>query len=221
MGKLFAFDGPIIKIMNQIISLLWLNILTAICCIPVITIGAAHTAMHYVVLKISKGEDPKVTVTFFKAFKDNFKKATQVWIVYLFLLVSMAVGCFTIYMNAWTIPSPFWIFYAIIALLLILLITWTFILQSRYENDNVLTIKNAVIIGLMNPFCSVVILASLTMPFLLFVFTPKILPITLGFWMTVPAYIQSMLYNKIFARIEAMNQRKNEEVNGHEESNRD
>lgn len=206
MGKIFALDGPIVKNMNQIVSLLWLNILAAICCLPIITIGASHTAMHYVVLKISKGEDPKVAVTFFKAFRDNFKKATQVWLVYLALLGALAFGCFAIYINAWTVSTLFWVFYAIIALLLILLITWTFILQSRYENDNVLTIKNAVIVSLMNPFCSFVIIASLAMPCLLFVFAPKILPITLGFWLTVPAFVQSMLYNRIFVRLEEMEQ---------------
>lgn len=43
---------------------MWLNILTLICCIPIITAGAAFTSMHYVALKIVRNEESYITRSF-------------------------------------------------------------------------------------------------------------------------------------------------------------
>lgn len=50
--KIFDLDSPLMNVLNKMADLMWLNILTLICCIPVITAGAALTSMHYVALKI-------------------------------------------------------------------------------------------------------------------------------------------------------------------------
>lgn len=46
--KIFDLDSPLMNVLNKMADLMWLNILTLICCIPVITAGAALTSMHYV-----------------------------------------------------------------------------------------------------------------------------------------------------------------------------
>ena len=57
MGKLFDMDGPLLRGLNKLADLMWLNILTIICCLPVFTAGAAITAAHYVELKIHRNEE--------------------------------------------------------------------------------------------------------------------------------------------------------------------
>ncbi len=47
MDKLFNLDSPVMRALNKMADLLWLNVLTVLLCIPVITGGAALTAMHY------------------------------------------------------------------------------------------------------------------------------------------------------------------------------
>ena len=64
-----------------------LNILMLICCIPIFTIGASVTAMYYVAFKMVKNEEGYITKSFFKAFRENFRQATPVWLVMLALLV--------------------------------------------------------------------------------------------------------------------------------------
>lgn len=39
--KIFDLDSPLMNVLNKMADLMWLNILTLICCIPVITAGAA------------------------------------------------------------------------------------------------------------------------------------------------------------------------------------
>src|SRR5665647_3665146 len=84
-------DNPFFSFMDKIGDLVILNILWIVCCLPVITAGAASTAMVAVVMKMSAGEDPLIIRTFFKAFKENFKQSTWTFLLFLvsgtFLLV--------------------------------------------------------------------------------------------------------------------------------------
>ena len=59
---IFDLDSPLMNVLNKMADLMWLNILTLICCIPVITAGAALTSMHYVALKIVRNEESYITV---------------------------------------------------------------------------------------------------------------------------------------------------------------
>ena len=83
MGKVFALDSPLMNGLSKLADLIWLNILATICCIPIITIGASLTALHYVVLKMVKDEEGYITRSFFKSFKENFKQATLMWLMLL------------------------------------------------------------------------------------------------------------------------------------------
>ena len=47
MGRLFDLDSPLFSGLNKLADLIYLNILTLICCIPIITIGASMTALMW------------------------------------------------------------------------------------------------------------------------------------------------------------------------------
>lgn len=72
MGRIFGLESPFMNFLNRVADLIWLNILTMICCIPVVTIGASLTAMNYVLLKMAKNEEGYITKAFFKSFKSEF-----------------------------------------------------------------------------------------------------------------------------------------------------
>lgn len=72
--KIFDLDSPLMQVLNKVADLMWLNVLTLICCIPIFTAGASLTAMNYMALKIVRGEECYITRGFFKSFKMNFKQ---------------------------------------------------------------------------------------------------------------------------------------------------
>ena len=47
MDKIFNLDSPIMRALGRLADIVVLNILTFICCIPIITIGAALTAQQH------------------------------------------------------------------------------------------------------------------------------------------------------------------------------
>lgn len=52
-----------------------------LCCLPIITAGASVTALYSVTLKMVKDEESYIVKGFFKAFKENFKQSTIIWII--------------------------------------------------------------------------------------------------------------------------------------------
>lgn len=85
MGSFFDLDGKFFNFMTKLANLMLLNILFVVCCLPVFTIGASFTAMYTVALKMPKGKEAYIARSFFKAFKENFKQATILWLILMFV----------------------------------------------------------------------------------------------------------------------------------------
>ena len=86
MDKLFNMDNKFFTVMGHVADLMILNIVFLICCLPVVTIGASLTALHYVTLKMARNEESYIVRSFFKSFKQNFRQAT------IINLIMLAVG---------------------------------------------------------------------------------------------------------------------------------
>ena len=73
-------------VLSRIADLILINVFTLILCIPVFTAGAAITAGYYTLLKIRRDEDSGTTKLYFKSFKENFKQATVIWLIFLAII---------------------------------------------------------------------------------------------------------------------------------------
>ena len=91
MGRLFSLDSPLFSFLSKVADLIILNILVMICCIPIVTVGASLTALHYVVLKMVRNEDSYIVRSYFKPFKQNFRQATVIWLIML-LIFAVLLG---------------------------------------------------------------------------------------------------------------------------------
>ena len=92
MGNIFNSDSGFSKFMNRIADLFILNILWIFCSIPIITIGATTTALYSVNLKFIDNEEGNLIKTFFKSFKENFKRSTIIWLSILAVSIILGVN---------------------------------------------------------------------------------------------------------------------------------
>ena len=72
MSKLFDQNNMFFAIMGVLFDLIILNVLTLLCCIPIVTAGAAFTAMHSVLWRMVRHEETYVARQFFESFKRIF-----------------------------------------------------------------------------------------------------------------------------------------------------
>lgn len=68
-------DSPVIVFLTTVADFMILNILFILCCAPVITIGPAVSALYTITMREARHEGGYIFKPFFKAFKNNFKQA--------------------------------------------------------------------------------------------------------------------------------------------------
>lgn len=73
-------DNVIHIFLNKLGDIIVANLLFLVCCIPIITIGPALTALYHCMLRTVKGNNNGTTKTFFRAFKENFRQSLIVWL---------------------------------------------------------------------------------------------------------------------------------------------
>ena len=198
-------DSKFMSYAYKFSDLIALNLLVLVICIPVFTIGASITAMHYVLLKIFRDElSGGVIRTFFTAFKNNFKQTTLLWLIYL--PVGVVIGLDLLLFNKGLLPLPDILKYLLIALIIIWMFSmnWAFILHSRYDNSVKETIRNSFLFCLFHPVDTILITAVLCIPYVLIVFLPQLTPVILFCGFGLSGILSTALYNRIFIRHEQL-----------------
>lgn len=208
MGKIFDLDSPFMNVLNKLADLIWLNILTLICCIPIITIGASMTALNYVVLKIVRNEEGYITKAFFKSFKENFRQATIIWLI--LLLVFALFGLDFMAFRYSGISFPQWMRVALLAVGIVVLfaIVYLFPVLSRFENTIVHTFKNSLFMGILTFPKTVLMMVCWVIPIIIAVFIPRILPVNFALGISGPVFLNALLYNGTFKRFEPQEEEK-------------
>ncbi|MBR1638167.1 MAG: YesL family protein [Treponema sp.] len=77
---LFNMNSGFWRFVNRALDVLLLNLLWIVFSLPVITIGASTCAAFYVTMKMVDEEEGYVARMFVKAFKENFKQGTLMWL---------------------------------------------------------------------------------------------------------------------------------------------
>lgn len=220
MGKIFDLDSPLVRTLNKVADLMWLNILTLICCIPIFTIGASMTACHYVALKIRRNEEGYIAREFFKSFKMNFKQATLIWMTALFLIVILVTD-FVIMRTNTEVEIGYWVevLLLVTALLLAFTLCWVFAMLAKFTNTTKATLKNAFALSLMNFPKTILMLICYIIPVVVALFFIQAFPFVLLFGISAPVFVSALLYNKNFKRLEEKILARIEAEKGPEEEN--
>ena len=71
------------RALSDLSTLVFLNILTLIFSIPIVTAGAALAAMHYVIIEMIEERGDSLFAEYRKRFKENLRNATPIWLIML------------------------------------------------------------------------------------------------------------------------------------------
>ena len=202
MGKIFDMDSPLMRFLNRVGDLLILNMIMIICCLPIITIGAACTAMHYVLLKIVRDEEGYLVKGFFKSFVQNFKQATLAWLLML-VVAAVYVGDAIIFgYSSITFPRAMVIAVIVVGVIAMMVGIYVFPLLARFDNTVRNTIKNAAILAFANLPKTFVIAFIYASPLILAYFSGYSYIFIFMFGISLPAYCAAWVYSSIFKRFE-------------------
>ena len=200
--NIFEEGSPFQRFLNKVADLLILNLITLVMCVPIITIGAALTAMHYVLLKMVRGEEGYIVKSFFRSFKREFGQATILWILFVALGALMASNMVLVLEG--TGHYPIWLPSSILvaAVLELIIMIYTFALLSRFDNSVYHTLLNAVTLTFSELPRSLAMAVITLTPAIAFRTTTVLLPLLVLFGLSVPGYACAMVYDPIFRKVE-------------------
>lgn len=133
-------DSKFMQAWNNLTDAIVINILMLVTSIPVVTIGAALSAGQTATRKMLIGQG-HVTRNYFAAFKEDFARATILWVVYLLVGAGLAYSWVVLQITPLLIPK------IALTILWVIGFEWVFALQARFDNPPARTMANAYIFG--------------------------------------------------------------------------
>lgn len=200
MRGLFSYDGPVMKVMTDVMDLVILNFLTILCCIPIVTAGAAFASLHYVLMQIREDRGGSRIKTFFQQFKGNLKSAIPVWLVFLAAGFILFID-YQVYMTSE--GSQKWVLIPVFVggLVFGALFVWVFPLLSRFENRFAATMKNALILSVGYAPRTLGMIAIHGVCIFLFTQVTSLFPLLAFLGFSLPAYLSMFLYYPVIDKM--------------------
>lgn len=198
--------NPIIKFLEHFGELFVLNLIFVLACIPVITIGAAVTALFTMTNKMVRNEDGNLWEGYWKAFRLNFKPATILWIISL-IYMYMIYGVYMVMIHqTGTMTNILTVLLGLLLVVFSFTFPLLFPLVARYENTIGNYIKNALVVSIVNLKVWFVTCTIWFIPIFVFMAKPIVFAYLWYFWLlimcSVCAYCTSMMMQKVYAQLE-------------------
>lgn len=206
MGNLFNLDSPVMRFLSRMADLIILNLMFLVCCIPIVTIGTSFTALYSVTLKMVKNEESYIFKGFIKAFKENFKQSTIMWLIMLAIGILLYVDFRAAAYLSKELEKIFRMILVMFTSFYTIILLYLFPYLARFENTIKNSFKNAFLISILNlPWTFIIVILSIGSGFVTFL-TGKTIVYGILIWFLIGfsfiAYLNSMLFRKIFVKYE-------------------
>lgn len=191
-------ENPLMSGLSKIINSIFLSLLWVLFCLPIVTIGAATTALYYTVNKTIQNERGYLWNQFWHAFKTNFKQATILWIIFagIALVFYNDVQIIKLIEDGGGIPSGLHVFFYIVIALEGFLLMYIFPYIGRFNTTLKIIVKNSVLISILNLPKTIMMGAICFMGVLII----WLIPLTVFIMPTVTMWLVSYVMEKIFIR---------------------
>ena len=200
---MFRSDSLLMRLLDRLGTLLILNLLFLLCSLPIVTVGAASTALYTVTLREARGDARSILSGFFTAFRKNFWKATLLWLIVLLLSAIFFVDL--ILLNRLNAPVILRYCLYIGGFFFASMLPYLFALQARFENSLRQTLRNALALGVAKLPATVLMLFLMSLPLLLMYLSEELFLRLSIFWFllgfSLTAQLCSILLTRIFAKL--------------------
>lgn len=140
--KFFSVESSFYRFLMKFLDVLKLNFMWILFSLPVVTVGASTVAAMSVALKMVDDEEGYIGRSFLKAFKENWKQGTILWVITV--IASYAVYLdFQLFEAVPENPVLFLVIGMVSAFVIILALLYSYPLLARYENTLFKTIQNS------------------------------------------------------------------------------
>ncbi len=188
-------------------ELIILNFIFVLTCIPIITIGASIVALLTETNRMVNNKEVYVVKEYFTAFKENFKKATILWILQLIAIIAIYLQLAYYVDPSRSANSPLKYFIPLEILIFTIAVPFQFPLVARYENIIPNYIINSFVYAALNFFHLLSLISPLFLVGFLYYTSPSAFVYTWYLWIVLFTgllfYYYSVVLKRLYAKIEA------------------
>ncbi len=198
MKGLFSYDGVLVQTINRIIDSICLSFLWLIFSIPIITVGAASTALYYTVNKVFRNGRGQMWQAFWGSFKSNFKQSTIIWVFLLIFYILFAVNGYygyAFYANG-VMPVGLLIVIIVVVAIVMAWSCYVFPYIARFTNSTKEVLFNCLFLLLRHFLWSVLLLGILVGSVALVLY----IPLGLTFAPVVCTWTSNFVLERIFRK---------------------
>ncbi|MBA4383495.1 MAG: hypothetical protein C0410_02045 [Anaerolinea sp.] len=194
MRTLFNPDGPLFLFGEQLFNIMVVSILWVICCIPIVTILPATSALYYVAVKQVRKNNGSFLNNFFGSFRDSLRTGiplTCIVLIYATAMVAVIWTMNSMTKNGTTILASGYLSFAAKALLLPLLFIQPYLAPviSRFSMSVGALLKLSIVMSLRFFWRTILLLVLFTGSAILLWFIPYLIVVLPGACALVCSFI--------------------------------
>ena len=190
------------QFLSRLVDMAVLNLMTIACMIPVVTAGAAITAMNNVLIHLVRKDETYVWKMFIASFKQNLKQGIGLGLLFTAIFAFAGLELMMLHSVDAKSSTMFMIIITVICLCVVAIGIYTFALLSRYENTVRGTLINAVSLALGHIPRTLGMLAVLVAWAALLWLLHGIFLLVLLYGLTIPGYLCTKIFDPIFRSLE-------------------
>ena len=164
--RFFSYESKFSQLLLKLCYACYLNLLWLLCSIPIFTIGASTTALYYACLKIIRGEESYPARMFFRAFRENFRQATRIWLILLGVGLFLGADGYILFHLRASAQGPAAVFWTLLLAIVIaagvmyvIVLLFVFPLLASVSNTDRAMLKNSFLIGTHYLFATILVFA--------------------------------------------------------------
>lgn len=177
MKRIFAIDSPFVNFAEKIFDCICLSILWIIFSIPIFTIGASSTALYSTMYNcICKGNGGLLK-NFVKAFKENFKRSTLIWLIALAIISLLIIDVF-VFRGLKINGDPLGQLYWLSLVLMLVGLTWLIYLSAysaKFNGSVFEVLRLSIILLAAHPLRAIGVAVPIVCGFMLALIMPGLL----------------------------------------------
>ena len=202
MDRFFDSNNPIMQFLSRLVDLAVLNLMTVACMIPIVTAGAAITAMNNVLIHLVRKDETYVWKMFIASFRRNLKQGIGLGLLFTAIFAVAGVELMMLHAIDAKSSTMFMIVITVIGICVFGVGMYTFALLSRFENTVSGTLVNAAALALGHIPRTLGMLAVCAAWAAFLWFAHGITLLILLYGLTIPGYLCVKIYDPVFRKME-------------------
>ncbi len=200
--NLLSYNSPVMRFLERVFDILVLNLMTLVLCIPIVTAGAAMTALYKTLFDIRQ-QKGRTVIGYWQTFRAEFRPALPLGLLSIVAILAYGGYLYLLYPQLAAERAWAWITVAAIGALFFFPMTFLFPLFAKFQNTVKKTIVNAFYMSIRHfPVTLLMLVMQAAWVFFMFLFPYQAQTILLAwffFGISLPAYLCSGLFLKVFA----------------------